>query len=130
MKKNIIKYALLIAITCIFSIFYITTISYAAESTIDSIFTGEDDFISNGDTQPLDTQELHDTSNTIYNMLLAIAMVMAVAIGSILGIKFMISSVEDQAKIKELLVPYVAGCIVVFGSFGIWKIAVNVFKTF
>ena len=42
----------------------------------------------------------------------------------------MISSVEEQAKIKELLVPYVAGCIVIFGAFGIWKLAVNIFKGF
>lgn len=117
MKKSMIQYVLVLIITCVFSVFYITTISYASESTVDGIITGADDFLENGDTQPLNKTNLQNTSNTLYNLLLAIAMVLAVAIGSILGIKFMISSVEEQAKIKEMLVPYVASCIVIFGAF-------------
>ena len=41
------------------------------------------------------------------------------------------SSIDDykkvvQAKIKELLLPYIVGCIVVFGTFAIWKIVITV----
>ena len=38
----------------------------------------------------------------------------------------MTGSVEQQADVKKLLVPYIAGCVVVFGAFGIWKIAVTI----
>ena len=51
---------------------------------------------------------------------------MAVIIGMVIGIQFMTASVEEKAKIKESLVPYVVGCVVVFGAFGIWKLAVTV----
>ena len=37
----------------------------------------------------------------------------------------MLSEAEGQAKVKEMLIPFVIGCIVVFGGFGIWKIALS-----
>ncbi len=98
-----------------------------------SLFSGANDFVKDGEKQvrkSLNEEKLKETSNSIYNILLAIAMVIAVAVGSFLGIKFMTSSVDEQAKIKELLVPYVAGCIVVFGAIGIWKLAVTTFAKF
>ena len=47
-----------------------------------------------------------------------------------MGIKFMIGSVEEKAEIKAALVPFVIGCIVVFGAFGIWKIVVTIGNNF
>lgn len=102
-------------------------------SSSDDIISGANGFIKNGESQSqgsMNQTELVTTSNNIYNILLAIAMIIAVAVGIVLGIKFMTSSVEEQAKIKEMLVPYVAGCIVVFGAMGIWKLAVNTFSKF
>lgn len=46
-------------------------------------------------------------------------------VGTILGIQFMIASAEEKAKVKETLVPYIVGCIVIFGAFTIWSIVVN-----
>lgn len=37
----------------------------------------------------------------------------------------MVASAEDKAKVKEALIPYIVGCIVIFGAFTIWSIAVN-----
>lgn len=47
-------------------------------------------------------------------------------VGTIIGIQFMVASAEDKAKVKEALVPYIIGCIVIFGAFTIWSIAVNI----
>ena len=44
----------------------------------------------------------------------------------VLGIKFMAASAEDKAKIKESMIPYVVGCIVIYGAFFIWKLAIMV----
>ena len=104
-----------------------------SEQTLRGAFDGAEGFVQEGEKEldnAIDIGKLSETSDYIYNILLAIGMIIAVVVGSILGIKFMISSVEEQAKIKELLVPYVAGCVVIFGAFGIWKIAVNLFKVF
>ena len=101
--------------------------TYAAD-TVDSVMEGAKDFLNRGQegVGQLNQQELQNTSDFIYNLLLAIALVIAVIIGMIIGIQFMTGSVEDKAKIKESLVPYVVGCVVVFGAFGIWKLAVTV----
>ena len=48
------------------------------------------------------------------------------AVGTIIGIQFMMASAEEKAKVKEALIPYVVGCAVIFGAFTIWSIAVNI----
>lgn len=72
----------------------------------------------------INTTGLNNFSDTLYNTLLLIGMVIAVIIGTIIGIKFMVSSVEEKAKLKEILIVYVIGCIVLVGAFSIWKIIV------
>ena len=74
----------------------------------------------------IDTTEVKNQSNKIYNLLLALGIVLAVLIGAVLGIKYMLGGIEEQAKIKETLIPYIVGCVVIFGAFGIWKLAVSI----
>lgn len=62
----------------------------------------------------------------IYYYLYGLAI--AIIIGLVLGIQFMMGSVEQKAKVKDSLVPYVVGCIVIFGAFGIWKIVLTVLE--
>ncbi|MCI9110721.1 MAG: hypothetical protein HFH47_02780 [Bacilli bacterium] len=100
--------------------------STTSGTTMDGIMQGADGFITAGKNAPIDDSKLKGTSDFIYNALLAIAMVVAVIVGMIIGIKFMMAGIEEKAKIKESLVPYVAGCVVVFGAFGIWKLAILV----
>ena len=61
-------------------------------------------------------------------MLLSIAIGVTILSGVALGIKFVTQSIEDKAKIKEAMVPWVIGILVSFGAFTIWEIAVNVFQ--
>ncbi len=56
-------------------------------------------------------------------------MVVAVIVGLIIGIRFMVSGVDEKAKIKEELMPYVIGCFIIFGAFGIWKIIVSILSS-
>ena len=70
-------------------------------------------------------EKLKEISSAIYNTLLGIGITLSVVVGAILGIKFMISSVDEKAQIKEALVAYVAGCVVIFGAFGIWKLVIT-----
>jgi len=44
----------------------------------------------------------------------------------IIGIQFIIGSVDEKAKIKETLVPYVIGVFIIFSAFGIWKIVMSI----
>lgn len=81
----------------------------------------------NGETG-IDEPKLKIANATIFNTLFAIGTVLTVIIGGILGIKFMLASAEDKAQIKEMMIPYIVGCVVIFGAFTIWKIAVSVLQ--
>ena len=69
-----------------------------------------------------------NTSSDIYHILVTFGVVLAVIVGGILGVQMMWGSIEQQVKAKEMLAPYGIGCIVVFGAFGIWKLAVTIFS--
>ena len=86
-----------------------------------------DEFLQEGSSaeSPIDSAKLQEETWKLYNMLLTAGVVVAVLAGAILGIKFITGSLEEQAKIKEVLIPYVVGCIVVFGAFGIWKLVME-----
>lgn len=92
------------------------------ETSPDTIIDSADKFLTVGQEDEIDETSLKNVSNTVYNVLLGVAIALAVIIGLVLGIKFMSSGAEGQAKIKEALIPYIAGCTVAFSSFGIWKL--------
>ena len=95
------------------------------------IFQSADNFIETGEGESqIKNSDLKEVSDTIYNVLLGIGVALSVIVGAILGIKFMISSVDEKAQIKEALVPYVAGCVVIFGAFGIWKLVMVIGSNF
>ena len=129
MKKcNIIKNVIFFLITIALLNFNI--IAYAADETdgADSVIKGGQSFITAADNTTIDTKEMKKTSDLIYNTLFAIAIGVALISGAIMGIKFMMGAVEEKADIKELMKPYLIGCIVVFSSFGIWKAIIEIMK--
>ncbi len=95
--------------------------------TIDEVINEAENFMNIGKNQSskISTNNLQLGSNTLYNILLGIGIFLAVAVGMYLGIKFMLASAEDKAKVKEALIPYIAGCVVIFGAFTIWKLAIT-----
>lgn len=140
MKK--ILYKLLFVIICI-SLVNICNISYAGshligndatqkentttKHTIGEIIQEGDSFISTGEQSPkIEDEDLKNMSDTIYNVLLTLGILVAFIIGGILGIKFITEGIEGKAEVKSMLVPYVFGCIIIFGAFTIWKIIVTI----
>ena len=95
---------------------------------IDKIFDDADKAIASADEpeSTINTTELKNTSTTIYKTLLTIAICVSVLVGAVLGIQFMLGSVEGKVKVQEALIPYIIGCFVVFGAFTIWSIVVNI----
>lgn len=98
-------------------------------STVDDVIKGAQDFLAEGSERPILENELKSASDFLFNIFLGIAMIVAVIIGTIIGIQFMVASVEEKAKVKEALVPYAVGCTVVFGAFGIWKLVVTILSS-
>jgi len=123
MKKSMIKIIFIVLLLLI--MFSINTEVHAWSQIIQD---GKD-FIKTGESSgegTVDQSAMQGLSGYLYNILLAAGVVVAVIVSTILGIQFMIGGAEGQAKVKEMLVPFIVGCIVVFGGFGLWKIAVTI----
>ena len=131
MKKNLIIQAITIILIISTLIFFIPTISKA--SIIGDAFENGDGFLQ---TQPdqtiqdmVDDTKIIKTSKDIYNLLMIIAIVVASIVVLVLGIQFMAGSVEQKAKVKEMLMPFGIGCVVIFGSLAIWRIVISVMSS-
>lgn len=98
-----------------------------AATSVDDTMNAAESFIRSGEQSTnINETELQDTADFLYNLLLGIGIIVAVIVGMVIGIKFMTGGIEEKAEYKQLLLPYLVSCAVVFGAFGIWKIAVNV----
>lgn len=129
MKRFFIKIIIILLVVTFFMPIVKVNIVLAENESIDTIISGSKSFISEAENGKIDSEKMKTTSNIIYNVLLTIAIGVAVIYASVLGIKFMMGSTEDKAELKESLIPFIVGCIVVFSSFAIWKALVGLLKT-
>lgn len=119
MQSKILKLIAIISVFIIVSVFPVKVFS----SWVDDA----DNFLeSAGNSITVDKDQLTSVSDEIYNTLTSIGMIVAVIVGMILGITYMMTGAVDKAKVKESIMPYLLGCIVIFGAFGIWKLVINV----
>ena len=58
----------------------------------------------------------------IIGIIMAVGSFVAVGAGIYLGIKYMLSSVEEKAEIKKKLVPFIIGLVIFYGATGIISI--------
>lgn len=124
MKKIVIY-----MIVLFFMIFLPTNVM--AAGTMDDVLKSGNTFLDSSSQTPVivDKDKLDNASSMIYGILQYVGMGLSVIIGAILGIKIMISSAEEKAKVKEALVPYIIGCFVIFGAFAFWKMAVQMYNS-
>lgn len=123
MKKKIIKIVFIIFI--ILNIF----VSNSKAFTLSEILNAGKDFInsSNGRTE-IGQSDINDLSYTIYGILQTIAIAAALIIATVLGIIYITGSVETQAQVKKTMIPFIVGCVVAFGAFGIWRLVINIIQ--
>ena len=129
MKRRKMSKVLSVIILVLVMMTTMSTIIYA--STISDIFSGADDFIEGGKDQShsginpaFANDKMKSIVDVIYNVLLILGIIIAIIVGLILGIQFITGSIEQKSKIKESIIPYVAGCAVIFGAFGIWRLII------
>lgn len=110
---------------------FIANISMSVHaSTIDDIWTTGTNFIKMGENggATFNGDNIESAVQDLYSLFWWAGLVIAVIVGAILGVKFMTEGAEGKAKIKEALIPFCIGCVVIFGGFAIWKIAMNLFN--
>lgn len=121
-------YIVLIALLVIINI---NIKSVYATHTAGEVVSEANGFIQKGEANGdkiIKTSNLQNMSNMLYNILLTIGIIIIFITGGILGIKFITGGLEEKADIKKTLVPFVAGCIVIFGAFTIWKIVLIILQ--
>ncbi len=99
----------------------------SSSESLDDLISDADSFVTKGSIQYEDAK-LQSFSTILYNILISVGVAIALIVGIIIGIKYMMASVEEKANYKQMLVPYVVGCVVVFGAFGIWKLVVTILE--
>ena len=100
------------------------------EDGLEQSMTDADKFIEDGSNDKIDDlSNFQKQFGDIYNIVLQIGVGLAVIVGTVLGVKFILSSVEGKAEVKKMFITYVVSCVVIFGSFGIWKIVVTILQT-
>lgn len=124
MNKKILVFFILIimALTVNVKTIYATTLGTVMQGGQNFIQAGENE------TEKIKQDDIEKLSKTVYNILLVLGIAVAVIIGAILGIKFMTEGIEGQAEVKKALIPYIIGCVIIFGAFGIWKLVVDVIQ--
>ena len=134
MKKTINLLIKILSIIIIFQVIICnSTVEASEESFWSDIISQGDSFIQIGSSAATNEDAASDADtmqimNDIYSILFPLGVVATVMVGGFLGIKFMLASAEDKAKVKESMVPYVIGCVVIYGAFGIWRICIQIFS--
>lgn len=129
MKKMLFKICLItLLILCSLSLYSTTCM---ADGSLDDVMNNGNSFLGAGSESNtmIDQNDLKSLSNFISGVLLTIAIGVTVITGAIMGLNFITQSIEEKAKVKESMIPWVIGIIVSFGAFTIWEVAVNLFHS-
>ena len=103
---------------------------YSSDTSLSGVISGGDSFIQagKGGSAQIDKGSLQNASSSIYNILLICGVIIAVLIGSIMGIKFMIGSVEEKAEYKKSFMPLIIGIVLVVSATTIAAFIFNMAK--
>ena len=126
MKKKVIKIVLIVLI--ILNIFVTTSKALSFGDVISRAVN----FISIGQNESgttIDKTNIIALSDSIFGILQAVALAVALVMILVLGIKYMTASVEGKADIKATMVPFIVGAVVAFGAFTIWRIVLILIQT-
>ena len=85
-----------------------------------------DDYNPGPPTSASGADKIKDIGNIIIGVLQVVGTILSVAVLAVLGIKYMIGSVEERAEYKKTMMPYLIGAIMVFGITNLLAIIANI----
>lgn len=87
------------------------------------------DFINKRSSQtPIKWDEIKKNILPIAHILVAIATVVFMIVGMIMGIKYMISGADERAGIKQKLIWLIIAMVLVYGATGIYNLVVDIMQ--
>ena len=123
--KKILKIFLLVLI--------LTCICNYSFAVADKIIDQGDSFIKTGKRNAgstMDPAKIQEASKNILGVLFPLAVAVTIIVGAFLGIKIMMSNIEDKSDAKKSLIPYAISCAVVYGALGIWRLTISIMSNF
>lgn len=98
-----------------------------ASTLFGNIQSSAENFLQTGkNNQKIDASTAKTKILPIANMLVAIATVVFLIVGGILGLQYMMSGANERAQLKQKLIWFVISVVVVYGAAGIFNIAVSI----
>lgn len=104
----------IIIIIALISVIILPNFSFAGDVSAETIITGMSS-VKDGMTADTD-KGIGKVINIVIGLLQVAGTGISVIVVSILGIKYIVASVEEKAEIKKQAVPIVIGCILLFGA--------------
>lgn len=86
-------------------------------------------FIERGGKGEIDIEKATSDLLPLARILMGIGVITLLITGMIMGVKYMLSGADEQAKMKEKLVWYVVAAAFIFGSVGIYNVVVGVLNS-
>lgn len=137
MKTNekILKILLILFLTfMILSNFYVVKAGETGGITLTEMETQAKEFISKGETQASEAGikpgEIAQNFVGIGQILTMVGAGVLVAVTTYMGIKYLTSGPEAQAKLKVQLIGIVVSGVVIFGAYTIWSLVVDIASQF
>ena len=123
MKKKI-TIAVILLICLIVNSTYVSALSWS------QIQSQADSFLSMGSGNSVGLESaIQPTIISVGNILTTIGLAVVLTGILIIGIKYMMASPEEAAKLKGQLVGLVISAIVIFGAWGIWSLVVQILQS-
>ena len=122
MKRKIIGVILI----CIILIIATASVNYAADNGL----IDPNEYKPNSQTIVTGADSLFDVGNMVIGVVRIVGSVISVIVLAVIGIKYMLGSVEERADYKTSMGPYIWGAVLVFGITNILAIIMDVISSF
>ena len=114
--KKVVKITNMILIIAIVALIFSNTVMATAGDVVGQL----------GADYSQDAGGITTLGKTIISYISIAAIVIAVIVLTILGVKYMIGSASEKAEYKKTMIPYLVGAVLVFGAGAIAQVIVNV----
>ena len=114
--KKLAKISSIVFVVAILTLIFSSTIVLGADTVINKLEPNYNE----------DAGGLTNLGNKIISYISIAAIVIAVIVLLILGIKYMIGSASEKAEYKKTMIPYLVGAVLVFGAGAIAQVIVQV----
>ena len=122
MKKTMKMLSIILVVAMMLTI-GLSTVSMAGEGeTADKTQLVGDLFNQNAEG----TEGITNVGGQIVDMITTVAIIVAVIVLLVLGIKYMMGSAAEKAEYKKTMIPYLVGAVLVFGAAAIAKAIINI----